>query len=70
MATVGKVAAEKAHWRTQAGGTAPAVTHLVAAEEPAPVVYRGDLFTLWFWLACASLLVLLHITRHIGALLR
>jgi hypothetical protein len=69
MATVGIHAAEKAHKRTQAGGPVPAAVQPVAAEEPAPVVYRGDLYTLWIWLACFALLVLLHIIRQIEVLL-
>lgn len=38
-------------------------------ERPA-TVYRPDVWSLWFWLACAALLVLLHVIDWVSGALR
>lgn len=43
---------------------------LEPAVEPAGQPYRGDRWGLIFWLACAGLLVALHVGQHVAYLLR
>jgi hypothetical protein len=41
---------------------------VVSAPEAAPAVtYRPDSWALWFWLACAGVLLLLHVIDWIGS---
>jgi hypothetical protein len=41
----------------------------VAAAAPAPVeVYRPDIWGLWFWLACAGILLLLQVIDWVNSL--
>jgi hypothetical protein len=47
--------------------TAPTVPQPVT---PAPRAYRPDVWALWFWLSCAALLILLHLSEALGPLFR
>jgi hypothetical protein len=52
--------------------TPPTAPERVAPEPvaPAPPGFRTDTWALWFWLACAGVLLLLHVSNALGALLR
>jgi hypothetical protein len=46
----------------------PAVAAAAPATAPVPV-YAPDRWSLWFWLACAGVLILLHVIDWVNSLL-
>jgi hypothetical protein len=45
------------------------VPETVAQAQPAAPAYAPDRWSLWFWLACAGILILLHVIDWVNSLL-